>query len=420
MATLVTKTQIAKLDYLQVGNPQHLVSTIVVSKTNKASKTNGGFITFSDGTRFRKATAWSRKNVTVSVGAPQITRTTRKSDNVKYFADSTPGGYHVDLLFNNLGLPGTDIGTYSYVGYEIPSISPTMRSEAVTKALLKIADQKVNLAENLATIGQTARLFANSAKELAQFLRMVERDHSFQPWLNRTLRDCMRNGPKGMAQKYLEYVYGWKPLVQDVFALYKQLTGHSLQSMLLHAKGTSTRQAQSGVISRSDLSNATIEAGPMTDYATVRCNIWARVDPNWAGMRALNQLGLINPLSLIWEITPWSFVVDWVLPIGSVLSAMSAPAGLIFVDGSVAVKRKTSCLCRTWYNSILDPVVYSIQSHQPATFNHSSEGYTREILSTWPLPGFWFDPDPLRGDRIFKASALVIAALGKERNSRLG
>jgi hypothetical protein len=39
----------------------------------------------------------------------------------------------------------------------------------------------------------------------------------------------------------------------------------------------------------------------------------------------VNQsLGLADPLSVAWELTPWSFVVDWFLPVGDYLNARGA------------------------------------------------------------------------------------------------
>jgi len=46
------------------------------------------------------------------------------------------------------------------------------------------------------------------------------------------------------------------------------------------------------------------------------------------------QTGFTNPINLAWEILPFSFVVDWFLPIGPYLEAFTAFDGLEFVDGS--------------------------------------------------------------------------------------
>lgn len=50
-------------------------------------------------------------------------------------------------------------------------------------------------------------------------------------------------------------------------------------------------------------------------------------------LASLNSLGLVNPLSLAWELLPMSFVVDWFIPIGGFLRQLTAPLGLEFTYG---------------------------------------------------------------------------------------
>jgi hypothetical protein len=52
----------------------------------------------------------------------------------------------------------------------------------------------------------------------------------------------------------------------------------------------------------------------------------------------LTQFGLANPLSLAWEILPYSFVVDWMLPIGPWLSNLDYTNGLSFDHGWINYK----------------------------------------------------------------------------------
>lgn len=45
-----------------------------------------------------------------------------------------------------------------------------------------------------------------------------------------------------------------------------------------------------------------------------------------------NQLGIVNPLSVAWELTPWSFLVDWFVNVGDCIGAMSDLFGVQLVD----------------------------------------------------------------------------------------
>jgi hypothetical protein len=42
----------------------------------------------------------------------------------------------------------------------------------------------------------------------------------------------------------------------------------------------------------------------------------------------LNGTGLLNPALLYWELMPYSFVVDWFIPVGDVLASLTAGLGL--------------------------------------------------------------------------------------------
>jgi hypothetical protein len=123
----------------------------------------------------------------------------------------------------------------------------------------------------------------------------------------------------------------------------------------------------------------------------------------------LNQLGLLNPLSFAWEITPWSFVVDWLIPIGPVLSALTAPVGLNFISGSTATR-----MSRVYEGSFHAGVPEgTYTSDVPVPFTVIDEGYDRVIHTTWPFPTPYLNLDPLAGDHWLKAIALAIVNLKK-------
>lgn len=152
-----------------------------------------------------------------------------------------------------------------------------------------------------------------------------------------------------------------------------------------------------------------------TATSKVRCKLYARIDPEWSGTRALNQLGLANPLALAWELTSLSFVVDWILPIGQVLNALTASAGLSFVNGSLSNRLSCDASFTETHDLIKKRANWSYQGASPATGNIRYNGYLRQELTGWPLPGVWIDPDPLRSDRSLKAIALLITSLKSGR-----
>lgn len=416
MARLIKKEITATLRrQLTVAlGPESFSRPMVVKNTWEPDKTKGTYITFADGTKFRRATAHSRAVGWIELGSAQNTQaktTSQLPAGQPGYAISSPGGFRGDRVFdtsNQAAFRGVLGMTTIYGPPEAPS---AMQNEAVTKALLKLADQKAMIGENLATLRQTLGLIRNPAEALVKGVRKVHSDKSLAPFLYKSYRDILRGGlMNGAAKRYLEYVYGWKPLMQDIHGIMELAKQKGDSPLLMHSTGKSSQQTQTRLYRYKDLSNDTTTlTGPCDVNATTRCSLWARIDPNQQGVRSLNQLGLLNPAALAWELVPWSFVVDWLLPIGSVLNALSAPAGLIFVDGSISHRVKTvGPYSHRW--DYFD-TGYSITSDVSAGGTVRYEGYNRTQLFNWPLPGLWVDSDPFRGDRWMKALALTILSM---------
>lgn len=373
----------------------------------------GSLITLPGGSKFLKSTSYSTWSASIpdSIGAytGDLWRPISSTHHDNRRCEDE--GRDIGILINS---PVFRFGA---------SINQDARNEAVTKALNKIADQKVNLGENLATLGQTMRLFTDKASLLLDALKYARRVKSWDKLLSKSARDLYRAGPLTVtAQQYLAYIYGLKPLVSDVYTLSQLLKAAGVKTLLLSGEGSAFRSAgirTTGNWNFYSYSKIRLLSGA---YSTkVKCKIWARINPDYAGTRALNQLGLLNPLGLAWDLVPYSFVVDWFLPVGPVLYAMSAPAGLIFVDGYVSARTSevdtfeyaTSAVGFD-FDRDKGPTGPSVE--QKLIVPRSFEGYARESLASWPRPALWFDTDPFRGDRPLKALALSIVALSGSRS----
>lgn len=384
------------------------------------NKVKGQFITLPGGVKFRRATpltksvAWSEgKDGQQTVGIP----TSGSYKGKPQWCIHSEGGINAGLLFNsvfNQSYPDMG-GLGNFITY--PYLPLNMRNEVITKCLNEFADQKANIGENLATLRQTLQLVSNPSGSLTKLVKElieVGRSKKFFPYLRKSVRDIRRAGPVNKtAEEYLKYVYGWKPLMQDVHGLIEMSKASAKQDLLLHAREKKSTTEQAGDKSFRDISNgADLTVNKVDIKSTMRASLWARIDPNYRGTRSLNQLGLVNPASLAWELVPWSFVVDWVLPIGPVLQALTAPAGLLFVDGSIAI-RVSGNGDYTLRRSLVDGYIGdgNFQVNTPSTGLIRYEGYRRENITAWPRPGLWFDSDPLRGDRPFKALALLVLKL---------
>lgn len=381
-----------------------------VYRSRRPTYAKGELITLPDGSKFRKSTAYSNESWELS-----------QSDTYECMYRE-----HLRFIWNYSAAQdeGREIGQLIDSAIDIRGVNVPQdaRNEAVTKALNKIADQKVNLGENLATLGQTVRMFASKASILYDALKYAKTREPWLPYLMKSARDLRRNGVLNTAAKeYLAYVYGLKPLMQDVYNLSQLAKGQAQKTLLFKGVGRATRMqvAKPGRVGAQSASLCDLLQGE--GIYKVKCTVWARIDPDTASLRSLNQLGLLNPLGLAWDLVPYSFCVDWFLPVGPVLYAMTAPAGLIFVDGSISI-RSSERMLYNW--KVATSSIYyddgntskvSPKFERPMHITREYEGYARSTLSTWPIPGLWFDQDPFRADRPLKALALGIMALSGSR-----
>lgn len=134
--------------------------------------------------------------------------------------------------------------------------------------------------------------------------------------------------PKGVklrrawGNNFLEYHFGWEPLVKDVYdgleVLHNPVKTWS-------ATNAVAKDFRSG--SWSDNLGSVTNGGKWTMEYVCKQGAIVRAITN-APLHTLEQLGVINPLELLWEVIPFSFVVDWFANVGNVLRSVTDFAGM--------------------------------------------------------------------------------------------
>lgn len=274
-------------------------------------------------------------------------------------------------------------------GHQV-SVDVSLRNEANVKALRKLASGKMELGASLGESKTTLNMLATSATTLLESYRALKRrDLRAVAQLLGRPRDGFNT--KDAANWYLAYKYGWSPLMNDLY------TGYNLLR-----EGLESAQLVMGSAAIPD--NATVEGGHNSAWFTTgsaqrvhRCRLWAQVDV--AELRQANQLGLVNPMAITWELLPLSFVLDWALPIGNVLEAATAPMGLSFVGGYTSVYGEGSCTARLKPYNGYDEIT-------PRQTEASFFSLQRKKLSNWPQVGFYAKADPLNTNNVASAAAL--------------
>jgi hypothetical protein len=253
-------------------------------------------------------------------------------------------------------------------------------NEATGKALKtlfsKLEDANAQVGNILAERAQTYGTMASAIQRLQSFLQSPKRA------VVGYITD--KGVTKRVANDSLQYAFGVEPLVKDVYDLSQAFS----KSLLDVAKQDMVKVNSTGTASLT--SHTGYESGSyFDDFYTVEKKVRVRYMCEYridnSTLNALNRFGLVDPSRILWEVTPWSFVIDWFLPIGSFLSQLHADAGLTFREGTMSVEIETKRTVRRAYKStdfqISRGQYYTGQIQKTET----KISYERQVLHSPPL-----------------------------------
>lgn len=152
--------------------------------------------------------------------------------------------------------------------------------------------------------------------------------------------------PKHAASIWLEYWFGWAPLVGDIDACVDVLTSAPPPLIL---SGSATMQiAMSGVVTGNPL-----QSYQCTGKAVVKQYAKVRIENPNALLR--QQAGLTNAAEIAWAIVPFSFLVDWFGNVGDVLRARTDFSGLVIEEAYATAHCKLRSAQSHAYNAGMGP-----------------------------------------------------------------
>lgn len=210
-----------------------------------------------------------------------------------------------------------------------------------------------------------------------------------------------------VASRWLELQYGWKPLLNDVY-----------HASLAFSRASSKPRTDRVSVSYNIAKRTDESSGPYKAYAThsITRSIAYEIQEVLSVQR---QLGLTNPSSLIWEMIPYSFCVDWFLPLGSYFDNLAQIPNLTGRFLSTTYDSKVGHeLSWVPYPSWPFPVGHSIRPvvnlTESPSVNSKRIRIIREVSSSLTVPRPNIDMSGLtKGVRLFNAVALAKLAFTK-------
>jgi len=272
----------------------------------------------------------------------------------------------------------------------------------MSKLIERVKSHDFNLAVNVAQGRQLVDMVALNLRKLGRSMIALKRgrfDIAARELTGASPKKNSRLHVTDISGRWLELQYGWLPTLSDTFEAAKAFeaisSGPRKRTFSAAKKRSTTLGADNGVVRWwwSDLGNYRIKFELAEE------------------MSAERQLGLLDPLSVAWEVTPYSFVVDWFIPIGQYLSVL---AQIPFMKGRFLITERRS---RT------GPTIQWSPSPEPFVVGHvslpSDYGIFKDIVRTFhdelpvPLPNF---VDGLSGSpkRIANAIALAHQAFARK------
>jgi hypothetical protein len=212
---------------------------------------------------------------------------------------------------------------------------PGLANASLIAARLKLKGTDINLGVAFGERKQTASLLGDTASRLARTVHALRRGETRNAMRHLGI-SAQRRQPRGSnwTSNWLQLQYGWKPLLSDVYGAADALSKRPKGDWRVTAKATRS-QTTTGFQQWND-------AGAGTCRAKATISAMTRIDalPQNEALISLASLGITNPLSIGWELVPYSFVVDWMYPVGDWLESLDALLGYTSAYASTSVLYK--------------------------------------------------------------------------------
>lgn len=208
----------------------------------------------------------------------------------------------------------------------------------------RVRSGEFNLGVALGEFPETFREVAKAVTTIAKSYRELRRGNirgAARHLFNTTKDSRLRDVPSGAAGAHLMVEFGVKPILSDIqdSMIYLENLG---RRPLIHT----VRASESSVLSV-DFRR------PSEPWGAHPGGSWIQLIKQEGSMDCsgkvefvvtnpvafeFQQLGLTNPLTVAWELVPFSFLVDWIVPIGNLIDGTFPPAGIDFAEGYIYTK----------------------------------------------------------------------------------
>lgn len=233
-----------------------------------------------------------------------------------------------NYLHRTIGAFGDNSGPLWYPNYD-----RTLMYNRALGRLNALVRGSLDLGVDLAEGGQTIRMIRS--------LHRVERFARSGKW------KYFKNPANG----WLEWQYGWRPLLSDVWEA-SDSSARAARKALTHVTAKATQPIRTADKGRTYFVNTT-PPSVREGFGVQGCKFVLNLTPRETDP---GQWSSLNPVSLAWEVIPYSFVIDWFVDVSSYLRNL-----------------ETACLYDTNFVSGYYSEIYAYQGRE--SVQNESNGY---------------------------------------------
>lgn len=270
--------------------------------------------------------------------------------------------------------------------------------KARAKLYSSAKNQEVNLLNALGERKQTIKTLTELLVRLVKTFIQLKKGRIKEAW-----KTLFPPGQQAKANDFLLFTYGIKPLVDDINGVIKHL--NEWEPLTFDIRASSTRSIEP------DDQVVTVRAGPyarttLKTSGKVTVVYKARVKTKDNFNRNLGRLGLTNLGATLWELTPWSFVIDWILPYGDYVNNGDAFGDLEIVHCSKTIFITEE---KSWSRDFngTDSDGWKWSSSDGNNFQTKKTLCTREILDILPELAFPSVKSPFSTGHALNLTALL-------------
>lgn len=272
--------------------------------------------------------------------------------------------------------------------------TPITYNELYNRALDKLNQESrgdLDLSIDLAELKSTKRMLS-AVDQMETYTRLAA---------NRSSRGKVFGGLKYPAHLWLTYTYGIRPLLGSIYGAASEaqnLVRKEMDHFKVRASQTTSSPRVMLYTYSGGYSIPLTTSGTYKRSVTIGASVFNR-DYD------LNRWTSLNPVSIAWELMPYSFVVDWFVDVGGYLRNLET--SLLYANrfsrGYVTDLEALDCTIMHTERTETNAITY--------TGSATSRSISRSVLSSYPTPTLPTFKASLGSSRLLSAASLLAGFL---------